>query len=61
MIDAAIAASLENDVSNNKEDSMKPAEQNSGSEPISSTTAVQPTIDELRAKRLAKFDRVDGN
>ncbi|CAB5104479.1 Josephin-domain-containing protein [Rhizophagus irregularis] len=58
MIDAAIAASLENDVSN---DLMKPFEQNSGGEPISSTTTEQPTIDELRAKRLAKFDRVGGN
>lgn len=58
MIDAAIAASLENDVSN---DLMKPFEQNSGGEPISSTTIEQPTIDELRAKRLAKFDRVGGN
>ncbi|RIA96626.1 Josephin-domain-containing protein [Glomus cerebriforme] len=62
MIDAAIAASLENnDVSNNKEDVTKPIdEQNNGSEPLSSTIAEQPTIDELRAKRLAKFDRVDG-
>jgi len=59
MIDAAIAASLENDVSDNNVKSIE--EQNSGSEPVSSTTAEQPTIDELRAKRLAKFDRVDGN
>jgi hypothetical protein len=35
-------------------------EQNSGSEPISITTK-QLTIDELRAKRLAKFDRVGRN
>jgi ataxin-3 len=62
MIDAAIAASLENDdISNNKEDIAKPInERNSDSEPVLSTTFIeQPTIDELRAKRLAKFDRSD--
>ncbi|GBC07063.1 hypothetical protein RclHR1_07220005 [Rhizophagus clarus] len=59
MIDAAIAASLE---SNNKRDLVKPVEEhNSSGEPISSTTTEQLTIDELRAKRLAKFDRSDGN
>jgi len=58
MINAAIAASLENnDVSDNKEDIMKPInEQISGGESVSSTIAEQPTIEELRAKRLAKFD-----
>ena len=61
MIDAAIAASLENDGgSNDKEGIAKPInERNSGSEPVLSTTVERPTIDELRAKRLAKFDRGD--
>ncbi|CAI2184181.1 3099_t:CDS:2, partial [Funneliformis geosporum] len=62
MIDAAIAASLEsNDVSVNKENLTNPiSEQSSGNELVSSMIVDQPTIDELRAKRLAKFDNGDG-
>jgi len=60
MIDAAIAASLENDDVSNNKGIVKPInEQNFGSEPVSLATVEQPTIDELRAKRLAKFDRGD--
>ncbi|CAG8680405.1 7783_t:CDS:2 [Funneliformis caledonium] len=62
MIAAAIAASLEsNDASVNTDNVTKPiSEQSSGNELVSSITVEPPTIDELRAKRLAKFDNGNG-